>query len=103
MKILVTGASGFIGCRLFQRLSNDHEVFGVDMVEPSFKHDPGVFSQLNLVNGKTLTRLLGEIKPEAVIHLAARTDLNETRDLSGYAANIDGVRNLTEAVRCSGT
>ena len=37
--------------------------------------------------------------PDALIHLAARTDLDESANLSGYAANIDGVRNIIEAVR----
>ena len=39
------------------------------------------------------------IAPDALIHLAARVDLNETRDLNGYAANIDGVRNVIRAVK----
>lgn len=39
-----------------------------------------------------------EYQPGAVIHLAARTDLNEKHDISGYAANIDGVRNVIDAV-----
>jgi nucleoside-diphosphate-sugar epimerase len=34
-----------------------------------------------------------------VVHLAARTDLEETQDIDGYAANIAGVRNLIAAVR----
>jgi nucleoside-diphosphate-sugar epimerase len=33
------------------------------------------------------------------VHLAARTDLEETKHLKGYAANIEGVRNLVGAVR----
>jgi Nucleoside-diphosphate-sugar epimerases len=39
------------------------------------------------------------VTPDALIHLAARIDLNETRDLNGYAANIDGVRNVIRAVK----
>jgi nucleoside-diphosphate-sugar epimerase len=35
-----------------------------------------------------------------VIHLAARTDLDDTR-IEGYAANIDGVRNLLSAIRAT--
>ncbi|MFK9714751.1 NAD-dependent epimerase/dehydratase family protein, partial [Escherichia coli] len=37
--------------------------------------------------------------PDAVVHLAARIDLDEKTDLSGYTANIEGVENLVEAIR----
>src|SRR5438067_6624986 len=42
---------------------------------------------------------LTEERPEAVVHLAARTDLDQKRDLAGYAANIEGVGNLVAALR----
>ena len=37
--------------------------------------------------------------PQRVIHLAARIDLDEKRNLTGYAANIDGVKNVLECSR----
>ena len=37
--------------------------------------------------------------PDALVHLAARIDLDEKTNLAGYAANIEGVENLVEAVR----
>lgn len=37
--------------------------------------------------------------PDALVHLAARIDLDEKDDLAGYAANIEGVENLVAAVR----
>jgi nucleoside-diphosphate-sugar epimerase len=40
-----------------------------------------------------------QAQPDAVVHLAARTDLSEEGDLSGYAANIQGVENLVSAIR----
>ena len=42
-------------------------------------------------------------KPDFVLHMAARTDLEETHDITGYAANIDGVTNVIEAVRKAGS
>jgi nucleoside-diphosphate-sugar epimerase len=45
-----------------------------------------------------LIALVGEIAPDAVIHLAARTDLDEKRRLDAYAANMEGVRNLVTAI-----
>src|SRR5690606_18593907 len=38
------------------------------------------------------------VAPAAVLHLAARTDLDETTTIAGYAANTEGVSNLLAAV-----
>ena len=38
-----------------------------------------------------------------IVHCAARTDLNEQKNLDGYSANIDGVCHLIEAVRGLGS
>jgi nucleoside-diphosphate-sugar epimerase len=40
-----------------------------------------------------------QFQPTHVLHLAARTDLDEKKNLSGYAANIQGVDNLVQAIR----
>jgi nucleoside-diphosphate-sugar epimerase len=37
--------------------------------------------------------------PDYILHLAARTDLDETKDIQGYASNIEGVENLITAIR----
>ena len=37
--------------------------------------------------------------PDALVHLAARIDLDEKANLAGYTANIEGVQNLIAAVR----
>ena len=40
--------------------------------------------------------------PDTIIHLAARTDLDEKRNIQGYAVNIQGVENLIDSiVQCS--
>ena len=38
--------------------------------------------------------ILAKISPEIVLHLAARTDLDEKRDISGYRDNIEAVESL---------
>ncbi|MGA8939808.1 MAG: NAD(P)-dependent oxidoreductase, partial [Acidobacteriaceae bacterium] len=45
-----------------------------------------------------LTTAMESFTPSAVVHLAARTDLAEDAGLQGYAANIEGVRNLLQVV-----
>lgn len=47
-----------------------------------------------------MTGVINEWKPEVILHLAARTDL-ESQSVADYAANVDGVRNLVDAVGSS--
>jgi nucleoside-diphosphate-sugar epimerase len=102
MKVLVTGSVGLIGRWTCAALtSQGHEVVGYDLCRPLpdrayARHHVG-----NLMDGPGLRRILMGEKPDAVVHLAARTDLDETKDLNGYASNIEGVRNLLEAVRAT--
>lgn len=99
MRVLVTGTGGFIAQHLARRLLADgHVVTGVDR-RPSEVRAPGYTDVIcDLLDADGLRRAVQEAAPDAVLHLAARTDLDETRDLDGYAANIDGVRNCVAAI-----
>ena len=95
MRVLVTGSSGFIGQALVRRLkAAGWEVAGLD------KGSGATSSYLcNILDAARLTETVREFSPDALVHLAARTDLDEKTTLAGYAANIDGVQNLIAAVR----
>ena len=95
MKVLVTGSSGFIGRALVERLRGEGcAVAGLDKV-PSASTD----FVCDILDAERLGRTVQDCAPDAVVHLAARIDLDEKTDLAGYAANIDGVENLVTAVR----
>lgn len=95
MKVLVTGSSGFIGQALVRRLKTaGWEVAGLD------KGSGATSSYLcNILDAARLTETVRQFSPDALVHLAARTDLDEKTTLAGYAANVDGVQNLIAAVR----
>jgi nucleoside-diphosphate-sugar epimerase len=95
MRVLVTGSSGFIGRALVRRLkAAGWEVAGLD------KGSGATSSYLcNILDAARLTETVRQFSPDALVHLAARTDLDEKATLAGYAANIDGVQNLIAAVR----
>ena len=100
MKVVVTGSSGFIGgwlCRLLRR--QGHVVTGLDVRPPALADDVDSFVECDILDAARLKRSLHGAEPAGLIHLAARVDLDETEQLSGYAANIDGVENLLEAIR----
>jgi nucleoside-diphosphate-sugar epimerase len=95
MKTLVTGSSGFIGQAVVSRLkAAGHEVVGLDKI-------PGAATDYacDILDPERLMQVVGEFSPHVLVHLAARIDIDEGADLSGYAANIEGVQNLIEVVR----
>lgn len=57
------------------------------------------FHQCDILDKASLQSVFEKVRPQRVIHLAARVDLDEEVNLSGYAANIDGVKNI---LQCAG-
>lgn len=113
MKILVTGAAGFIGSTLVDRLlSESHEVVGIDnlddfyaatrkranlsgaMGNPRFRFEEG-----DIRDRDAMHRLFQETTPEAVVHLAARAGVRPSLEQPGLYAdvNVVGTSNLLDA------
>ena len=88
MKILVTGSSGFIGQALVGRLQAEGcEVAGLDRA-------PGATTNYvcDILDAPRLNDVVSGFSPDALVHLAARVDLDEKANLASYAANIEGVQ-----------
>jgi len=100
VRILVTGSSGLIGRWVVDRLKKEgYQTIGLDKTTPPLSTSMDEHIVCDILDRSALISEVRRISPDALIHLAARIDLNEIRNLSGYAANIDGVRNVIEAVR----
>jgi GlcNAc-P-P-Und epimerase len=103
VKVLITGSNGFIGRWVTERLDQEgHETIGLDRTE-RIVPGRGTFFRCDLLDLQQLEAAFVQTRPDAVVHLAGRVDLQETRELAGYAANIDGVRNLIAAIRAAGS
>ena len=95
MKIIVTGASGFIGTNILQfYVKSRNEVLNLDFVVSANIIKNALFQQVDITDYESLKKTILHFKPEYIIHLAARTDLDEKNDIDGYVANIKGVDNL---------
>ncbi|MEB3830645.1 SDR family oxidoreductase [Phormidium sp. CCY1219] len=75
-KLLITGASGFLGWNLGQKAKQNWQVYGTYFsLKPS--SIPGVnLLQVDLRDFAAMKRLFEEIKPDAVIHTAAQSQPN---------------------------
>ncbi len=74
---------------------------GLDRSPPCGNANQFPFVQCDILDRALLRRILCRIRPDAIVHLAARTDLDEKSDISGYAANTEGVRNLLEGAQAA--
>ena len=112
MRALVTGAAGFIGSNLVDRLLADgHGVVGIDDLSSGRAANLDVargqsgfaFVEADVV-GADLIGLLAEAKPEVVYHLAAQIDVRRSVADPQFDAmvNVIGAVRLAEAAWRSG-
>jgi nucleoside-diphosphate-sugar epimerase len=104
MRMIITGGSGFIGTNLVERFTEKGwEVINLDVAEPRDPNHSKYWRRVDILDRDHVVSAFCTFRPEVVLHMAARTDLDESRDIKGYAANIDGVENVIEAVRQAGS
>jgi UDP-glucose 4-epimerase len=112
MRTLVTGAAGFIGSTLVDRLLADgHSVVGVDDLSsgrsenlgPAERSDAFEFAKADIVSAD-LIGLLADTRPEVIFHLAAQISVRHSVEDPQFdaAVNVVGTVRLAEAARRAG-
>ncbi len=82
MKILITGSSGYIGGCLFEFLKKKYYVYGIDKALPKLKKQKNFF-QCNLLNFSKIDKIINFIKPDIIIHLAAKSTIDFIKKKKG--------------------
>ena len=118
MKILLTGAAGFIASRVAHiLLDRGDEVVGIDVMNDAY--DPRLkiwrlaqledrprfsFYRTDISNRRELEKVVSVAQPDAVINLAARAGVRQSVDDPWiyYETNVTGTLNLLELCRSLG-
>jgi nucleoside-diphosphate-sugar epimerase len=101
MRILVTGAAGYIGSALVRALSREHQVLATDQAAMDF--GPGVESVTGNLAYPRFARSLVTPQTAAVFHLASLVSGGAEQNFElGTKVNLDATRDLLEACRLAG-
>lgn len=103
--VLLTGAAGYLGSILANRLSDDlltgniSALVCTDLREtPDHLRLPGVvYAQADVRDGARLKALMEEYRPDVVVHLAAVIDSSSMPRQMQYDIDVNGTRNVVEA------
>src|ERR1700733_7845072 len=100
MKIAITGGSGFIGTNLIDLLLTKKgiEIINIDKAAPLKESHKKFWTNVNIMNEQNLLEVIGQILPDTVIHLAARTD-TLSKDINDYNENTEGTQYVINAVK----
>jgi len=104
IKVFITGASGFVGKHLIHALRAEgktkFDIYGTCFPEEPSLNEKNLF-HLNIRSSKNLSKLINDIKPDWVFHLAAVSGVRRSweKRRETLETNIIGTFNILESIR----
>ncbi len=107
MKILITGANGLLGQKLVVLLAGNTEV---EIVATSRGKNRNVYTlpsytyrSLDITQPEQVTQVIGEEKPDVIIHTAAMTNVDEAEEKQDacWLMNVEAVKYLIHAAEAN--
>jgi len=103
IRVLITGATGFVGGHIIRALEEEgpltFEISGTTYPDPSSSSTK--LSYLDLRSEEDVIKLVGEVRPDWVFHLAAISNVRRSWQMRSETieTNVLGTQNVLEAVR----
>ncbi|MBU4283857.1 MAG: sugar nucleotide-binding protein [Nanoarchaeota archaeon] len=97
MEILITGASSYVGARIYSDLGNKFDVRGTYLKNKLFQE----LEQLDITKKESVDKIIGILKPDVIIHAAAIPSASwceKNPDLAKQI-NIQGTKNVINAAK----
>ena len=106
-KILITGANGLLGQKLVGLLTQkpDVQLTATARGDNRLPHDSGyTYQPMDITNRQQVLDVIGETRPDVVIHTAAMTDVDkcEIQKDDCWVQNVQAVESLVDACRAVG-
>lgn len=106
-KILITGASGFVGGYLAEYLVSfpEYKIYGTYLSEASYQSSPVKdaieFLKIDLQNKEAVRSLIAQVKPDEIYHLAAQANvaISFQDPIGTLHANVDPAIHIFESLR----
>ena len=101
-RILVTGGCGYVGRLLIKKLYKlGSQVFVFDVISSSEPIHGVIYNNVDLLDNDLLCKLINQIKPQKIYHLAASLDRTRDYDVIDEILdiNLKGTNNLLRALR----
>ncbi len=103
-RIIITGASGFVGRRLLDVFKEDFKIYGLarrSQARSEAPFHPNIsWFQADIADRRTIEAVFNQIAAaggaEIVIHLAAHYDFTGEEHPEYYRTNVQGLRNILD-------